>query len=98
MTASVLLSRVSDKVGIPVVLLFLSLGALVGQEGLGRVAFQNYRLCFAFGTVALVLILFDGGLNTPLPRVREGMWPATVLATVGILGTTSLVAVCARLL
>jgi potassium/hydrogen antiporter len=97
MTASVLLSRASDKFGVPVVLLFLSLGVLVGREGLVHVAFQSYRLCFAFGTVALVLILFDGGLNTPLSRVRERVRPASVLATVGVLGTAAMIAICARL-
>ncbi len=94
--ASVLLSRASEKAGLPVVLLFLVLGMVAGREGLGRLFFQNYRLTLSFGTVALVLILFDGGVNTPLARVREGIRPAAVLATAGILITAALVGICAR--
>jgi cell volume regulation protein A len=97
LVASVLLSGVSERTGIPLVLLFLTVGVLAGRQGLGHIAFTNYRLAFAAGTAALVLILFDGGLNTPLPRVREAMRPAVVLATVGVLMTTGLVAACARL-
>lgn len=97
MAASVLLSRTSEKAGIPVVLLFLGLGVLAGRTALGHAALGAYRLGFAAGTVALVLILFDGGLNTPLERIRTALSPAVVLATVGVLGTTALVAVCSRL-
>jgi potassium/hydrogen antiporter len=97
MMASVMLSRASEKAGVPIVLLVLALGVLAGQEGIGRLFADNYRFCFAFGTVALTLILFDGGLNTPLARLREGAWPAAVLATAGVIGTAALVALCARL-
>ncbi len=94
--ASVLLSGASEKAGLPVVLLFLGLGMLAGREGLGRLLFENYRLGLSFGTVALVLILFDGGVNTPVARVREGIRPAAVLATAGVLATAALVALVAR--
>jgi len=98
LTASVLLSGVSERTGIPLALLFLALGVLMGEEGLGHVAFRNYRLTFAAGTAALVLILFDGGLNTPLQRMRDAIRPAVALATGGVLITAALVAACARLL
>jgi cell volume regulation protein A len=97
MGASVLLSRASERAGVPAVLLFLALGVVAGRQGVGRIAFDNYRLSFAAGTVALVLILFDGGLNTPLERIRAAIRPALVLATVGVFATAALVAVCARL-
>jgi potassium/hydrogen antiporter len=97
MMASVLLSRASNRIGVPVILLFLALGVLVGRTGFGGAALENYQVSFAFGTIALVLILFDGGLNTPLARVHEGIRPAAVLATVGVIGTAALVALCARL-
>lgn len=95
---SALLSRTSVRFQIPVFLLFLGLGMLAGSEGPGGIAFEDYRLSFRLGTIALVLILFDGGLNTPREALRRRAWPASVLATVGVAGTTALLAVGARLL
>ena len=97
MAASVVLSHASQWTGVPVVLLFLALGVLAGEKGIGHIAFRNYRLSFDLGTAALVLILFDGGLNTPLTRIRAGIRPAAVLATAGVAGTAALVSVAARL-
>jgi potassium/hydrogen antiporter len=71
---------------------------LAGSEGLGRIAFEDYGFAFRLGTVALVLILFDGGLHTPADAVRETIRPAGVLATIGVLGTTALLAAAAHLL
>ena len=91
-------SRASRVLGIPVVLLFLLLGILAGSEGLGRIAFEDYHLTFRIGTVALALILFDGGLNTPLALARRVLWPSVTLATVGVAVTAGLLAIGARLL
>jgi cell volume regulation protein A len=98
MAISTLFSRASGRVGIPVALLFLAIGMLAGSEGLGGIQFEDYRFAFRAGSVALVLILFDGGLNTPLHAIREGLKPAIVLATVGVAGTALLVALAARFL
>jgi cell volume regulation protein A len=84
-------SRVSRILGIPVVLLFLAMGMLAGSEGLGGIAFEDYALTFRIGTIALALILFDGGLNTPLKLLRRTAAPASVLATAGVVGTAMLV-------
>ena len=70
---------------------------LAGSEGLGHIAFADYGFAFRVGTTALVLILFDGGLNTPLSSAREVVAPSAVLATLGVLGTAGLVAVAAHL-
>jgi potassium/hydrogen antiporter len=64
MAVSVIFSRPVDRLGVPVVLLFLLLGMLGGSEGIGGVYFDDYELTVRVGTIALVLILFDGGLNT----------------------------------
>lgn len=93
---SVLTSRAIDRLGIPVVLLFLVLGILAGSEGIGGVAFEDYRLAFRIGTAALILILLDGGLNTPFAAIRESIKPAAMLATVGVAGTAGLVAAFAH--
>ncbi len=95
---SVLASRASGWLGIPFVLLFLAVGMLAGSEGIGRIAFEDYQLTFRAGTVALVLILFDGGLNTTMTSIRRVVAPAAVLATVGVVGTAAITALGARAL
>src|SRR3954453_19950441 len=86
MAASVLFSRASQRTGVPIALLFLVVGMLAGSEGLGHIAFDDYRFAFRLGTLALALILFDGGLNTPLGAVRRVLAPAGLLATLGVVG------------
>ncbi|HSH27229.1 MAG TPA: potassium/proton antiporter [Wenzhouxiangella sp.] len=93
---SVLFSRPSERIGIPVVLVFLLIGLLVGAR-FGH-DLIDFDLAFRVGTVGLVLILFDGGLNTPFRQVREHLLPASVLATVAVAGTAFLVALSAWLL
>jgi potassium/hydrogen antiporter len=95
---SALFSRASSRVGVPVFLAFLGLGMLAGSDGIGGIAFEDYGFAFRLGTVALVLILFDGGLNTPVDSLRQGLAPAGVLATAGVAGTAAVVASGARLL
>lgn len=98
MVVSVLFTRTFDRFGLPVVLLFLLVGMLGGSEGVGGLVFSNYEYAFRIGTVALVLILFDGGLNTTSASIRRSAGPAGVLATVGVAGTAGLLAVIGRLL
>ncbi len=98
LAASVALSRASARLGLPVALLFLLVGVLAGSEGLGHISFEDYHFTFRVGTTALVLILFDGGLNTSFSAAREVLAPAALLATVGVLATAGLVAVAAHAL
>ena len=97
LAASVVLSRVSARLGLPVALLFLFVGVVAGSEGLGQIAFEDYGFAFRVGTIALALILFDGGLNTPFSSAREVLAPSAVLATAGVVATAGLVAVAAHL-
>ncbi len=94
--ASVLFSRASHRIGVPIALLLLVVGMVAGSEGLGGIAFDNYGFAFRLGTVALALILFDGGLNTPLAELRRSWAPATTLATAGVVLTALAVAGAAR--
>ena len=94
---AVLFSRTIGRHGVPVVLLFLGLGMVAGSEGLGGIAFEDYTLAFQVGTVALVAILFDGGLNTPISVVRRTWTPAGILATLGVALTAGGVALAGRL-
>ena len=98
LAVSVIFSRASARLGVPVALIFLALGMLAGSEGIGGIQFENYGFAFRLGSIALALILFDGGLNTPLSAVRQSLAPAGLLATVGVLGTAALVSVAAHAL
>src|ERR687884_88924 len=89
---SALFTRASERIGLPVVLIFLTIGVLAGVEGIGRIDFEDYAFAFRVGTVALALILFDGGLNTPMSALRRAARPAAVLATVGVAGTAGIFA------
>jgi potassium/hydrogen antiporter len=93
---SVVFSRASQRTGVPIALLFIVVGMVAGSEGLGHIAFDDYHFAFRIGTLALALILFDGGLNTPLNAVRRVIAPAGLLATIGVVGTALLVAATAH--
>jgi cell volume regulation protein A len=91
-------ARYLDRLGVPVVLIFLLFGMLGGSEGIGGLAFDDDQLAFRLGTIALVLILFDGGLNTSKRALKNTWRPAGMLATAGVLMTAALLAVAGRLL
>lgn len=96
LAASALVSHATQRLRVPAGLLFLAIGMLAGSEGIGGIAFDDYRFAFRAGSAALALILFDGGLNTPLDTVRRSLAPASLLATVGVVGTMCGVALVAH--
>ncbi len=98
MGLSALFSRAAQRIGIPVVLVFLVIGMVAGTEGVTGYSFDDFGFAFRIGMAALVLILFDGGLNTPMMSVRQGVRPAAILATLGVVGTALIVAAAAYLL
>ena len=98
LAVSVIFSRATERVSVPVVLIFLVIGMLAGSEGIGGIDFTNYAFSYRLGMIALALILFDGGLNTPLAAVRVGIAPAGILATIGVVGIAAGIAVVARVL
>jgi cell volume regulation protein A len=81
-------SKLSTRLGLPVLVLFLLLGMLAGSEGIGGIDFEDHELAHAIGTLALVMILFDGGLSTSAAAIREVWKPSLVLATLGVLVTS----------
>ena len=85
-------SRLSSWAGIPISLLFLGLGMLTGQDGLGHIQFANYNAAYWVGVMALILILYHGGLNTDFKTVRRSLAPSVVLATAGVVGVASITA------
>jgi len=82
---SILAGMVSSRLGAPLLLVFLLLGMMAGEDGLLGIPFSDYRSTFAVGSIALAIILFEGGLRTPRGVVRLVFWPAFSLATLGVL-------------
>ncbi|BBI62098.1 hypothetical protein HSBAA_34040 [Vreelandella sulfidaeris] len=76
MALSILASRLSSMMGVPLLLIFLGLGMLAGEEGVLGVEFDDYSMAFAIGHLALAMILLDGGLRTRLKTFRVGFKPA----------------------
>ncbi len=89
---SILAGRLSSRFGAPILLVFLGLGMLLGDEGPGRVQFSDPNAAYFFGSVALAVILFDGGLRTTRENMRLALTPAVSLATLGVLITTAITA------
>jgi potassium/hydrogen antiporter len=85
--ASILASVVTSRFGVPLLLVFLFIGMLLGEEGPGGIQFDDVQVAHLFGSLALAIILFDGGLVTPFRNFRVGLKPAVGLATVGVLMT-----------
>ncbi len=92
---SVLVGVFSKRAGFSFLLAFLVTGMLAGVDGPGGLAFDDYRLSFWVGNIALVIILLDGGLRTDYPRFRTGLKPALILASLGVLLTAGFTAVAA---
>ncbi|WP_275287685.1 potassium/proton antiporter [Halomonas elongata] len=88
---SILASRLSTLAGVPLLLIFLGLGMLAGEEGILGIQFDDYALAFLIGHLALAMILLDGGLRTRLKTFRVGFRPALSLATLGVFLTSALV-------
>ncbi len=87
MFVSVVSSKLSDRFAIPVLLLFLTIGMLAGSEGIGKLYFDNAQLAKSIGIVALIFIIFSGGLDTNWKDTKAVVWPGVVLSTIGVLLT-----------
>lgn len=92
---SVLASTVSARLGLPLLLLFLVVGMLAGEDGPGGIRFDDFNTATLVGHLALAVILLDGGLRTRISSFRVALWPATVLATWGVIGTALMLGVFA---
>src|SRR5258706_3143761 len=96
--AGILSSLVALRFGAPLLLVFLLVGMLAGESGPGGVHFDDVNTTYLVGSVALALILFDGGLRTRLATFRSVIAPSLVLATIGVLLTAALTAPTAHFL
>jgi potassium/hydrogen antiporter len=96
LAAGIVGALLADRVRVPALLLFLALGMLAGSEGIGGIHFANYDLARTLGTIALVLILFEGGLTSGWSEIRPVLGTAASLATLGTLATALLAGVAAK--
>jgi cell volume regulation protein A len=95
--AGIMSSLVALRFGAPLLLVFLVIGMLAGEGGPGGIRFNDLRSAYLIGSIALALILFDGGLRTRTTTFRSVLAPAGVLATVGVLLTAAFTAPVAKL-
>jgi potassium/hydrogen antiporter len=93
---SIFVGLVSSRIGAPLLLVFLALGMFFGEDGPGGIHFDNYFAAYVIGSIALAIILFDGGLRTDFANFRIAAWPALLLATVGVVITAALTGMAAH--
>ncbi|MBK8186100.1 MAG: potassium/proton antiporter [Cellvibrio sp.] len=92
---SILATTVSPRMGMPLLLVFLLIGMLVGEDGFLGIEFENVKAAYFIGNLALAVILFDGGLRTEISLFRVGLRPALSLATLGVFVTVVICGVLA---
>lgn len=90
--ASVYASKISEKIGLPLLLIFLILGMLLGSDGIVGINFDNTLLAQAVGSIALIFILYSGGLDTHWDQIKPVVVSGVMLATLGVLMTAIILA------
>ncbi|MFZ1090996.1 MAG: potassium/proton antiporter, partial [Xanthobacteraceae bacterium] len=96
--AGIMSSLVAMRFGAPLLLVFLVVGMLAGESGPLGLKFDDVSITYAVGSIALALILFDGGLRTRFVTFRSVLGPAITLATAGVLLTAAITAPIAAVL
>jgi len=94
--AGILSSLIALRFGAPLLLVFLLVGMLAGEGGPGGLKFNDVGAAYTVGSIALALILFDGGLRTRFNTFRNVLAPSVMLATIGVLITTLVLAPVAK--
>lgn len=81
---SISFAKLFDNLGLPTLVLFITLGMLAGSEGIGGIDFTDARLAQSIGIIALIFILFSGGLDTSIESIKPIKFGAISLATIGV--------------
>ena len=84
---SLIAGKTSYKFGVPVLILFISIGMLAGSEGIGGIYFDSPKIAQFIGIIALNFILFSGGLDTDWHSIKPVLWQGISLSTLGVLLT-----------
>lgn len=92
----VVTTKFSARLGVPALVLFIGIGMLIGSDVLGLIYFDDAGIAQLIGIFALIVILFEGGLQTNWSTLKPVIKPALSLATIGVLITTLLIAVAAK--
>src|SRR5690242_5640893 len=95
---SILAGAFSARFHAPLLLVFLLLGMLAGEDGPGGIVFNDFHTSYLVGSIALSVILFEGGMKLDRPMIDAAFRPALVLATAGVAVTALIVAATAVLL
>ena len=95
---SIVAGLISRRIGAPVLLVFLAVGMLAGDDHVFGVQFDDFDAAYLIGSVALAVILIEGGLKTPVSMLRLAFWPAAVLATIGVALTAGIFGAAAWLI
>jgi potassium/hydrogen antiporter len=95
---SIVASVFANRFKAPLLLVFLCLGMLAGQDGIGGIAFEDFQSSYFFGSLALTVILFNGGLKTEREFISIAIWPSIILATIGVFITAAGISAVARAL
>ncbi len=98
LAAGIVGALLADKVRVPGLLLFLALGMLAGSQGIGGIEFDDAELARTLGTIALILILFEGGLTAGWSEIRPVLGTAASLATIGTVVTAAVAGFAAKLI
>ncbi len=84
---STLASKLSYKIAVPALLLFIAVGMLAGSEGVGKIYFNDPAIAKSVGIVALIFIIFSGGIDAVWSEIRPIILPGLLLSTIGVLLT-----------
>jgi cell volume regulation protein A len=84
---SIVVGKAGFRFGVPVLLLFLGVGMLFGNDALGIIHFNDFRSTQFIGMIALNIILFSGGMDTRASEIKPVTGQGVILATIGVLLT-----------